>query len=200
MDEIGQALDVENTRSKPVQGVRFNVLTEDGEEIPGPDRREGRLSVMAEFLSTKYVHPDQAKAELWTGLRFRGTWLKTDEVARLEGDGDELKIAVLGKTTDMLLQGGVYHSPRKIDEAARNYPGVADAAGFVRFDKEKRPSFACALVLTQGRLSEKDFFQKMREALPAEFVPATVHLVDALPKDEFDSVNRVSLQRQFSAG
>ncbi len=200
MDEIGKGLDIEGARSRPVQGVRLAVLNEDGEEIPGPDRRTGRLSVMAEFLSTKYLHPDQAKAELWNGLRFRGTWLKTDEVARLEGDDEDITVAVLGKISDMLLHEGVYLSPLKIDAAAKSFAGVEDAAGFVRINKDKSPAFACALVMNQGKVNEKEFLHSMREKLPAEFLPATVYVVSALPRDAFESVNRLSLQRQFSAG
>jgi len=175
------------------------VLDPDGEEIPGPGRREGALTVMADFLTTKYYHPDQSKAELWSGLRFRGTWLRTDEVARLDGEGDELTVAVLGKTTEMLFHEGVYLSPRKIDEAAMKFPGVVEAAGFVRINKDKEPQFACAVVMAQGKVNERDLLERLGEELPSEFCPATVHVIDSLPKDVFESVNRLSLQRQFSA-
>jgi acyl-CoA synthetase (AMP-forming)/AMP-acid ligase II len=195
MDDVEGALDIENTRSKPLHGVRMAVLTEDGEEIPGPGRREGRLAVMAETLATTYCAPERAPNE-----NFRGTWLHTDEIARLEGDGEELTVAVLGKVTDMITRGGAYLSAKRIDVAAQKVQGVEDAAGFVRIDKNHEPHFAVAVVMQGARINEKDLLDRIREELPDEFHPETVHLIDVLPRDAFESVNRQALQRQFSSG
>jgi acyl-CoA synthetase (AMP-forming)/AMP-acid ligase II len=194
MDDIESAHDIENAKSRPVQGVRMAVLTEDGEEIPGPGLRMGRLSVMAEALATTYFAPEKAPNE-----NFRGTWLHTDEIARLEGDDDELTVAVLGKVGDMLPAEGEYLSPRRIDAAAQKVPGVEDAAGFVRIDRERQPHFACAVVMKAGKINEKDLLEQICQELPDEFHPKTVHVVDVIPRDPFDSVNRGVLQRQFSA-
>ncbi|HEY8279680.1 MAG TPA: class I adenylate-forming enzyme family protein [Bdellovibrionota bacterium] len=199
MDELESALDIENARSKPGMGVRLSVLSEDGDEIPGPDRREGRLAVMTEAMAPTYFHPERKIAER-RNAAYRGTWLKTDDVARLEGEGQNLTVAVLGKTYDMLFKSGEYLSPRRIDEAARKLEGVADAAGFVRFDKRKESSFALAVVSAGPKLNEKDLLDRLKEELTDEYVPETVHIMDAIPRDTFDSVNRLSLQRQFSAG
>ncbi|MGZ3657328.1 MAG: class I adenylate-forming enzyme family protein [Bdellovibrionota bacterium] len=193
MDEIEKAADVENTRSRPVQGVRIAVLTEDGEEIPGPDRREGRLAVTSEVLTATYCAPEKAPNE-----NFRGTWLNTDEIARLEGEGDDVSVAVLGKMHDMLCVQGEYLSPRRIDQAALKVAGVEDAAGFVRLGPKQEHHFACAVVMAGARPNEKDLLARICEDLPNEYHPSSVHLVDSLPRDAFDSVNRLALQRLFS--
>jgi acyl-CoA synthetase (AMP-forming)/AMP-acid ligase II len=198
MDDVSEALDVEAARSHPGSGVRFSVLNEDDEEIPGPGRREGRLAVMAEYVGTGFYHPNQSLAERKTDERFRGTWLKTDDVARLEGNEKALDIAVLGKTTDMLLSEGEYLSPRRIDEAAKKLDGVDDAAGFVRIGKDKTAEFAIAVVTKTGKGNERELLLRLEEDLPSEYQPRSVHFVSSLPRDAFDSVNRLALQRQFS--
>jgi acyl-CoA synthetase (AMP-forming)/AMP-acid ligase II len=194
MDDVEGALDVEGTRSHPVQGVRMAVLTEDGEEIPGPGTRQGRLAVMGEALNPQIQSPEKKPNEM-----FRGTWLHTDEIARLDGKEDELSCAILGKISDMLHVDGEYLSPRRIDQAAAKVDGVSEAAGFVRLDNRRNPHFACALVMAAGKINEKDVLERIREELPDEYHPETLHFVDALPRDAFDSVNRQALQRQFSA-
>lgn len=199
MDDISEALDIENARSHPGVGVRMVVLNEDGEEIPGPGRREGRLSVMAESVTTELVHPNLSLAERKTDERIRGTWLRTDEVARLEGDEKNLSVAVLGKIHDMLLSEGVYLSPRAIDVAAKKIDIVDDAAGFVRYNKDREPAFAVALVMKAGKTSEKEIMHRLQEDLPDEMHPQTIHFVSSIPRDAFESVNRLALQRQFSA-
>jgi acyl-CoA synthetase (AMP-forming)/AMP-acid ligase II len=129
---------------------------------------------------------------------FRGTWLHTDEIARLEGDGDELTVAVLGKIADMLPSEGEYLSPRRIDTAALKVPEIEEAAGFVRIDRERKPQFACAVVLKGARVNEKELLEKICEELPNEYHPKTVHVMDSIPRDSFDSVNRQTLQRLYS--
>ncbi len=199
MDSVEGALEMETAKSRPAAGVRLAVLNEDGEEIPGPGLREGRLMAMAEMVANGYYHPDPKVASKGNADRFRGTWLKTGDIARLEGDDDELTVAVLGKRDDMLFSEGTYLSPRRIDDAALKAHGVEDAAGFVRIGKNKKPAFACAVVPKAAKINELELLRQIQEELPAEYHPDTVHIIDALPRDIFDSVNRMFLQRQFSA-
>ena len=199
MDHVEEAIDMENARSHPVAGVKLQVLNEEGEEIPGPGPREGRLMAMAEMVASGYYHPDPKVAGRGNADRFRGTWLKTGDIARLDGEEDEPTVAVLGKLDSMLLAEGVWLSPRRIDEAAQKIPGLSDAAGFVRMNKDHEPEFACAVVSAGGRLNEKEILRQLEEELPDEYHPRTVHVTDTLPRDAFDSVNRLALQRQFSA-
>lgn len=198
MDSVEDALDVENARSRPAAGVRMVVLSESGEEIPGPGRREGRLLVTSDTMARGYFHPVKGVGEAKTAENFRGTWLRTDEIARLEGDGDELTVAVLGKQHDMLLLDGVYYSPRRIDDVAAKLDGVSEAAGFVRFGKDKKPQFAVAVVLAAKKGNDRDLLDALNAELPDEFHAASVHYVNSIPRDAFDSINRLALSRQFS--
>lgn len=201
MDDLESALEMETAKSRPAVGVRLAVLNEDGEEILGPGVREGKLMAMAESVANGYYHPDPKIASKGNADRFRGTWLKTGDIARLNGDGDELTVAVLGRREDMLFSEGSYLSPRRIDTAAQKIEGLEEAAGFVRIGKDKKTaSFACAVVMAgQSRVNEKELLRQLCEELPEEYQPETVHVTDKLPRDEFDSVNRMTLQRLFSA-
>jgi len=200
MDGVEEALDMEKAKSRPGAGVRLSVLNEDGEEIPGPGPREGRLMAMTETVASGYYHPDPKIASKGNADRFRGTWLKTGDIARLEGEDDEsLTVAVLGKRDDMLFSEGTYFSPRRIDEAAMKIEGVEDAAGFVRIGKDKESAFACAVVMAGKKINERDILRLIQEELPDEYHPQTVHITDSISRDAFDSINRLALQRQFSA-
>ncbi len=198
MDHVEEALDMEAAKSHPVAGVRLQVLNDEGEEIPGSGPREGRLMAMAEYVATGYYHPDPKIASKGNADRFRGTWLKTGDVARLDGEDNETTVAVLGRMDGMLLREGVFLSPRRIDDAASQIPGVAEAAGFVRINKDEEAEFACAVVSAGGKLSENEILRQLEEALPADFRPRAVYITDSIPRDAFESVNRAALQRLFS--
>jgi acyl-CoA synthetase (AMP-forming)/AMP-acid ligase II len=199
MDHVEEALDMEAAKSHPAPGVNLRVLNEEGEEIPGPGPREGRLMASAESVATGYYHPDPKIAGKGNADRFRGTWLKTGDVARLDGEDDEPTVAVLGRLENMLFRDGLYLSPRRIDDAAQKVTGLADAAGFVRINKNHEPEFACAVVSAGAKLNDKEVLRQLEEELPDEYHPRTVYITDSLPRDAFDSVNRLALQRQFSA-
>lgn len=201
MDHVDEAKDMENAKSHAVAGVKLRVLNEEGEEIPGPGPREGRLMAMAEMVASGYFHPDPKIAGKGNADRFRGTWLKTGDVARLDGEEDEPTAAVLGRLDNMLNKDGTYLSPRRIDAAAEKLAnmGVQEGAGFVRMNRSHEAEFACAIVSAGGKISEKDVLAALHEELPDEYHPTGIYVTDALPRDAFDSVNRMALQRQFSA-
>ena len=48
------------------------------------------------------------------------------------------------------------------------------------------------------KVNEKEILSMLQEELPDELQPQTIHFVSYLPRDAFDSVNRLALQRQFS--
>jgi acyl-CoA synthetase (AMP-forming)/AMP-acid ligase II len=198
MDNVEEALDIENTKSRPAVGVKMQVLNEDGEEIPGPGPREGRLMAMTEAVASGYFHPDPKIASKGNADRFRGTWLKTGDIARLDGEDDEVTVAVLGKRDDMLFSNGTYLSARKIDEVARSIDGIEDAAGFVRMGKDE-PAFSVVVKLAGKKMNEKELLKRIQDGLPPEYHPQTIFITDSIPKDAFDSVVRMALQRQFSA-
>jgi len=198
MDNIEAGLEIESAKSRPGPGMKFKVLNAEGDEAPGPGPRVGPLAVMGESLFTAYFHPDKDVAAKATRNKMRGTWFYTGEIARLEGEGDELTVAVLGKASDMVNSSGEYLSPRPIDEAGKNLPGIVDAAGFVHIGKEGERSLACAVVIEQKAISEPELLTILKERLPEKNHPSAVFVVEKIPRDEFESVNRLSLQRQLS--
>lgn len=198
MDSIEEALDIEKAKSRPCVNFKCKVLDAAGDEIAGPSTREGPLAVMSETVSTGFFHPDEELAAQTTRNKIRGTWLYTGEIARLEGEGAETTIAVLGKATDMIAKGKNYLSPRRIDDIAKSLPGITDAAGFVREDKNGSVSFACAVVVESKTIRENDILQAICAKLPNEIHPRTVHIVERIPKDAFESVNRTALRKQLS--
>jgi acyl-CoA synthetase (AMP-forming)/AMP-acid ligase II len=198
MDALEEGVDIEKSKCRLATGVKVKVLNATGDEIPGPNKREGLLAVTADFVMSGFFHPDKEIAGEVTRNRLRGTWIYTGEIARLEGAGEDLSIAVLGKETDMIRVGNRFLSSREIDEKLKGFAGVADAAGFVRLDQKGEKEFSCAIVPQVKFIDEKAILAELANSLPGELVPKSIHIVESIPRDAFESVNRYSLQRQFS--
>jgi acyl-CoA synthetase (AMP-forming)/AMP-acid ligase II len=184
---------------EPLPGLKYKVLNEAGDEAPGPGFREGPLAVAGECVMSAFFHPDKAMAEKASKLTVRGTWFYTGEGARLEGEGEELKIKALGPVGDLIRGSGKYLTTEKIDESARSLTGVSDAAAFVRTNDKGEAAFALAAVPEGKGLTEAIVIQQLGQRLNGPQLPRSVHFVDAIPRDRFDNVNRAALQRQFSA-
>ncbi|MGE3260690.1 MAG: class I adenylate-forming enzyme family protein [Bacteriovoracia bacterium] len=199
MDSFDEALDIEGAKSRPVAGLRCKVLDANGDEIPGPGRREGVLAVMSEAVMDGFFHPNKETAALATRHALRGTWFYTQEIARLEGENDAVTIAVLGKAADMLpaTTGFGFVSPRTMDDLARSIEGVQDAAGFVRQNEEGERFFACAVVPERKNLGTNAVLAELQKKLPQDYPLRSVHFTDSIPLEAFGSVNRQALTRQF---
>lgn len=199
MDSLDEALDIEGAKSRPVAGLKCKVIDSNGDEIPGPGRREGLLAVMAEPIMEAFWHPNKDIAAAATRHTLRGTWFYTQEIARLEGENEDVTMAVLGKSVDMLPAptGFGFLSPRQLDDLARGIPGVQDAAGFVRENEEGERFFGLAVVVERKGITENSILQELQKKLPQDFPLRTVHFTDSIPLETFGSVNRQALTRQF---
>src|SRR5690606_29289108 len=149
------------TFCRPLPGVKYKVLDEAGDEVPGEGVRQGPLAVMAETVMNAYIGPEKEKKELerLTKQMKRGTWLYTGDVARLEGVEDDLKIVFLGRESDVRRVGKDFVRADNIDPVVQSIPGVDDAAGFVRGDAAGELHFAVAVVKSVKGLGEKDILE-----------------------------------------
>ncbi len=190
----------QETFLKPLPGVKYKVLDEAGDEVPGEGVRQGPLAVMAETVMNAYIGPEKEKKELerLTKQMKRGTWLYTGDMARLEGVDDEMKIVYLGRETDVKRIGKDCFRADAIDSVAQGIPGVEEAAGFLKGDAAGEIHFAVAVVKNTKGLGEKDVLEHCKANLKAELQPKYVYFLDTLPKDSAGNVNRFSLRRQFT--
>jgi acyl-CoA synthetase (AMP-forming)/AMP-acid ligase II len=179
---------------KPLPGFKYKVVDPQGDEIEGPDTREGLLAVSGPSVMTAYEDLEKE-----TKSAIRGTWLYTGDYARLEGENDDLKIHLLGRKEELLLEpGGAIIVADGPDHAARTVPGVQDAAGFAVQNTKGKDVLACAVVKIQGSgVTEKQVLDHCREKL-GDRAPLVVVFTDSIPRDSGGVVNRTKLRNQFS--
>ena len=185
-------------------GFKYKVLDENKDEIlskgtRAPKTREGLLALTAPTIMMGYMNEEQKIDEKETKQAIRGTWLYTGDLARLEEDGDEIKVTFLGRLENAIAKDKQYILPNKIDYALRGVTGIQEAAGFSIDDTKGKKVLACAVVRApKCSLNETQVIELCKSKLPPDHVPTVVTFTDFIPRTLGGCVNRNRLQKQFS--
>ncbi|PRH78969.1 hypothetical protein C6N75_12145 [Streptomyces solincola] len=173
---------------RPVPGAEVIVTDADGR--PVADGAEGELRIGGTCLALGYLDPELTAAR-FTRRESGGRWYRTGDRVRVRADG---LLEFLGRLDDQVKVGGVRIEPAEVEAAFEHDPAVLGAVvtavrgpgGLVRLAAHVRPAAGAeptAAALLDG----------VREWLPEQAVPATVHLVDAFPLDANGKVDRAAL-------
>ncbi|OFZ80167.1 MAG: hypothetical protein A2583_15720 [Bdellovibrionales bacterium RIFOXYD1_FULL_53_11] len=178
---------------KGLAGLKYKVIDAGGDEITGGEEREGLFCITGPSMMSGYFENDKDSKQT-----IRGTWLYTGEYAKLEGEGETLKITFLARREDGIRNGNEILIPNLIDKFIKGVPGVFDGAGFVLKNSKNEQKFVVAAVKNPGSLSEKQILDHLASQLPSDLVPVAVVFTDSIPRDTGGNVNRYRLAAQFS--
>lgn len=110
---------------RPLDGVEFRVVDENGDECP--DRRIGEIWVRSPFNFRGYLGDDEA-----TEHAFADDWYRTGDLGYRVGDA----FYITGRSKDVLIVGGVNVFPGDLENVVGDVAGVQPgrAVAFSRFD------------------------------------------------------------------
>jgi long-chain acyl-CoA synthetase len=102
----------------PIQGVEMRVVNDEGTELPVG--QIGEIVIRGYNVMKGYWRNPSATAETITG-----GWLKTGDLARVDGDG---YFYIVDRKKDLIIRGGLNVYPLEIEEVLYEHPAVAEAA------------------------------------------------------------------------
>jgi acyl-CoA synthetase (AMP-forming)/AMP-acid ligase II len=154
----------------------------------GVIRSSGRGELLIRSLSSMrgyFNRPEQ------TAEAFRDGWLHTGDLAELDQEGF---VAIVGRTKDMIISGGLNVYPKEIEDVLHRLPGVAEAA-VVGVPDERFGEAPVAVVVTDGiPFSQDAVFTACGEQLASYKRPrAVLTRTDPLPR----SANAKLLKREL---
>jgi acyl-CoA synthetase (AMP-forming)/AMP-acid ligase II len=135
-----------------------------------PTGAEGELEVRGDALMLGYVGKERAETFTSDG------WFATGDRCRI----DSGHIFFLGRVDDMIKSAGANISPREVETALREIPGVANAFVVGISDPMRGAVAAAAVVLDgQARLSEADIRDHARRSLSSYKIPRIIRVSSA---------------------
>ena len=161
-------------------------------EVPPGD--EGEIRLAGPCLMRGYARgPDGDGAEGdEPESPIRGGWLRTGDVGRFDGDG---YLSVTGRLKDVVVRGGETLSPRMIEGALADHPGVAACCVVGRPDTDLgEVPVAFVVRRDSATVGAPELSALVARRLARSHVPAAIRFLEALPVNAVGKVDRRALR------
>jgi long-chain acyl-CoA synthetase len=157
---------------KPVPLTEIRI--EDGEVLArGPQVMQG------------YRNRPQETAEA-----LRDGWLHTGDMGEVDEEGF---LTIRGRKKDMVIVGGYNVYPREVEEVLASHPAVAEAA-VVGGPDAYRGEVLHAYVALRAPADSASLLNYCKERLAPYKIPATLEILDALPKTSVGKLDKLPLK------
>lgn len=168
---------------RPFTLAQVAVMDDDGHLLP--PGQVGEIVVKGPQLMARYWNQPEA-----TAAAFRGGWLHTGDIGRMDADGF---FYLLDRKGDMLISGGYNVYPREVEDVLLAFPGVVEAA-VIGLPDETWGDRVHAVVSGPG-IDTAALLAHARAALAGYKAPRSVELWDALPKSPANKILRREVKR-----
>ena len=122
-----------------------------------------------------------------------GAWVSTGDLARLDGDG---YLHVEGRIDDMFVSDGENVYPRRVERALTDHPDVEAAVVFGVPDK-RLGAVGRAVLESDADLALSDVEPFLASRVAEYAVPASLEVVESLPREGSSTVDRSAVERRF---
>jgi long-chain acyl-CoA synthetase len=174
----------------PLPDTEAKILDSDSGE-PLPPETAGELVLRGPQVMQGYWNraDDTAKA-------LRDGWLYTGDICKMDEDG---YFYVIDRKKDIIFTAGYPVYPRDIEEVLYEHPGVLEAAVVGVPDWDEALSIRAFVVRRDhAKVSPGELMAHAKKRLPPHALPATLELVDVLPRNALGKVLRRQLAQRGS--
>jgi acyl-CoA synthetase (AMP-forming)/AMP-acid ligase II len=172
-------------------GCEVQIQDGDGRNVPAGT--EGEIVVRGPNVMLEYLKNPEA-----TEASFRDGWLRTGDLARMDGDG---YVFVSGRLKELIIKGGENIAPREVDEALYTHPDVVEAAAFARSCARYGETVEAAVRVCDGStLEPAQLIEICRDRLGPFKSPDRVHFIAELPKGPSGKIQRLKLADMLPPG
>jgi long-chain acyl-CoA synthetase len=173
----------------PVPGTEIEIVDVQGGERVLPLGARGEIRARGPQIMQGYRNrPEETAAAL------RGGWLYTGDIGELDRHGF---LYVRERKKDMVIVGGYNVYPREVEEALCGHPAVAESAVVGGPDAYWGEALH-AYVTLRGAASVAALLEHCRARLAKYKIPATLEILDALPKTTVGKLDKAALRARWN--
>ncbi|MFJ4345366.1 AMP-binding protein [Pseudomonas sp. NPDC089401] len=172
---------------QPLIDTRLRTVDEAGQDTPAGE--PGELWVKGPQVMQGYWQRPQETAQV---LDAEG-WLKTGDIALLDEQG---LLRIVDRKKDMILVSGFNVYPNEIEDVVMRLPGVRECVAVGVPHPRKGEDVRLYLSVKDPRLEAADVLRHCREFLTGYKVPASLVILEELPKSAVGKLLRRELRAQ----
>jgi long-chain acyl-CoA synthetase len=129
-----------------------------------------------------------------TAEALRAGWLHTGDIGELDADG---YLYIRDRKKDMVIVGGYNVYPREVEEVLCSHSAVAEAAVVGGPDPYWGECLHAYVALRESTTQES-LLEYCRERLARYKIPATLEILDALPKTTVNKLDKLALKEKWA--
>ncbi len=169
----------------PLPGIDVRLVGDDGEDaLPGDP---GEIWVQGQNVFAGYWDDPEATERVLTD-----GWLRTGDVAVASDDG---YLSLVDRKKDLVIVSGFNIYPAEVEDVLLEHPAIADAAVIGVPNARTGEAVAAWVVLEAGATLTVEQVREHAGAHLARYkVPATVEIVESLPRNEAGKLLRRELR------
>lgn len=179
---------------KPIPGREVSLLDlEKDEPVGSGDVVEiaVRLSDEVPFAESYFKLPEKSEA------KFRGEWLRSDDLARRDEDG---YFWYVSRADDVIISAGYRIGPSEVEDSLMNHDAVAEV-GVVGLPDEERGQVVTAFIVPTASATPSDELAEeirtdVKQRLSKHEYPRRIEFVDELPKTASGKIQRYKLEEE----
>ncbi|MDP4094934.1 MAG: class I adenylate-forming enzyme family protein [Bacillota bacterium] len=173
---------------KPLNGCDVKVYLQNGEEAKAGE--EGEIFVLSDYVMDGYYKRRQLTEETLTekGLR-------TKDSGYINKEG---YLYIVGRTDDLIIQGGNNVYPVEIEEVLLRNKEVYEAV-VLGIPDEKLGQRIVAMVRASEKANSQGLYKWCRLNLEDRKIPREIHIIDSIPRNEMGKINKNQLRTLYES-
>ena len=171
-------------------GVELAILDDAGQRLGAG--QAGEIVIRGPSVIDAYENNPAANAS-----SFIDGWFRTGDQGLLDSEG---RLFISGRIKEIVNRGGEKVSPREVDDALLEHPGVAQAVAFQVPHPSLGEDLAAAVVRRPGAQVSESALRSFLLGRLSEFkIPSRILFVDSVPKGATGKVQRLTLHKAFES-
>ncbi|MSO23476.1 MAG: long-chain-fatty-acid--CoA ligase [Acidobacteria bacterium] len=174
-------------------GTEVRVVDNSGDDVPRDGETVGEIIARGNIVMKGYWKQPEETAQA-----IRDGWLYTGDLATMDSEG---YVLIVDRKKDIILRGGENISSIEVEKALYSHPAVLECAVIAVPDGKWGETPKAFVVLKDGvRCTMKDLRRHCKATLAGYKVPASIEMVEALPKGGTGKIQKKRLREKYWQG
>jgi len=174
-------------------GTEVRVVDENGHEVPRDGETVGEIIARGNIVMKGYWKQPEETAQA-----IRDGWLYTGDMATMDSEG---YVLIVDRKKDIILRGGENISSIEVEKALYSHPAVLECAVIAVPDDKWGEVPKAFVVLRDSTSCEPEELRRHCKAILAGYkVPASIEMVEALPKGGTGKIQKKLLRERYWHG